>query len=134
MFINFKVKFHLYTDDTQLYTSFSSSESLTSLATLSSVLDFVYSFHTLNRLSVNPDKTEYLLIGTQQQPSKIIDLWLSFHGVPANSARNLGVEFDSDLSFNQHISNVCRWVLVKCDLRTAKGRTGKMREPVMRAM
>src|SRR6267154_2371957 len=56
-------------------------------------------------------KTEYLLIGTQQQRSKVTDSTLSFHSttrVPVSSARNLGVVFQSDLSFNQHISNVCR--------------------------
>src|SRR3989441_13037925 len=38
-------------------------------------------------------KTDYLLIGTQQQSSQITDSLLSFHGialVPASSARNLG--------------------------------------------
>ena len=111
IFLNSKVKFHLYADDTQLYISFSSSESFTNLATLPSTLDSVYSWFTLNRLSVNPDKTEYLLIGTHQQRSKVIDSSLSFCGtslVPSSHVRNLGVEFDSDLSFNHHISNVCR--------------------------
>src|SRR5437867_2596337 len=78
---------------------------------LSHALDSVYSWLTLNRLSVNPNKTEFLLIGTQQQRSKITDSSLSFHGtalVPVSSARNLGVVFQSDLSFDQHISNVCR--------------------------
>ena len=111
IFTNSNVRFHLYADDTQLYISFSSSESSTHLATLSSTLDFVYSWLTLNRLSVNPDKTEYLLIGSHQQLSEVIDSSLSFHGMsltPSSSARNLGVEFDSDLSFNKHIFKICR--------------------------
>ena len=108
---NTNISFHLYADDTQLYISFSSSDSSSALASLSHALDSVYSWLTLNRLSVNPNKTEYLLIGTQQQRSKITDASLSFHGtalVPVSSARNLGVVFESDLSFDQHISNVCR--------------------------
>ena len=28
--------------------------------------------------------------------------------IPSSSARNLGIEFDSELSFNQHISKICR--------------------------
>src|SRR3989442_2898057 len=108
---NTNISFHLYADDTQLYISFSSSDSSSALASLSHALDSVYSWLTLNRLSVNPNKTEYLLIGTQQQRSKITDSSLSFHGtalVPVSSARNLGVVFESDLSFDQQISNVCR--------------------------
>ena len=111
IFTNSKVKFHLYADDTQLYISFSSSDSVGSLATLTSTLDSVYSWLTLNRLSLNPDKTEYILIGTPQQRSKVIHTSLSFGGtslIPSSHVRNLGVEFDSDLSFNQHISNICR--------------------------
>ena len=60
----------------------------------------VDSWFTLNRLSVNSSKTEYLLIGTQQQRAKISDSSLSFRStalVPVSSARNLGVVFQSDL-------------------------------------
>src|SRR6267154_1579238 len=78
---NTNISFHLYADDTQLYISFSSSDSSTALSSLSQALDSVYSCLTLNRLSVNPNKTEYLLIGTQQQCSKLTDSSLSFHRI-----------------------------------------------------
>ena len=66
--------FHFYADDTQLYISFSSVDSTLSLAKLSTALDNVYSWFCSNRLSVNPSKTEYLLIGTAVQRSKVTDL------------------------------------------------------------
>src|SRR5437867_11406295 len=50
---NTNISFHLYADDTQLYISFSSSDSSSALASLSHALDSVYSWLTLNRLSVN---------------------------------------------------------------------------------
>ena len=87
------------------------SLSTSALNTLSTCLDAVYSWLTLNRLSVNPDKTEYLLFGTPQQRSKITHTSLDFRGKslsPGVHARNLGVEFDSNLSFDYHISNICR--------------------------
>src|SRR6188508_3551724 len=65
----------------------------------------------INRLTVNPAKTEFLLIGTHQQRSKIINSSISFNGVPISPsphARNLGVEFDSNLSYTHHITNICR--------------------------
>ena len=103
--------FHLYADDTQLYISFTPSDSQTALTTLSSTLDSVHSWLVSNRLTVNPSKTEYLLIGTLQQRSKVISSSPSFSGTdltPSNNARNLGVIFDDDLSLNKHITSICQ--------------------------
>jgi len=111
IFSNSSVSFHLYADDTQLYISFSSSDSHDSLASLSSTLDSVYTWLTTNRLSVNPSKTEYLIIGTWQQRAKLTSSSLIFNGTPltpTDSARNLGVIFDQDLSMKKHISSICQ--------------------------
>ena len=105
------IQFHFYADDTQLYISFSSSDSDQSLGHLSSVLDQVYSWFCSNRLSVNPSKTEYLLIGTPQQRAKISNSSIYFQNLalsPSHTARNLGVIFDDNLDFKSHISSICR--------------------------
>ena len=102
---------HFYADDSQLYISFSCRDSATALNNLSTTLDSTYDWLTSNRLSVNPSKTEYLLVGTAQQRSKILSPSITFHSntlTPSSHVRNLGVVFDPDLSFNSHISNVCR--------------------------
>jgi len=81
------------------------------LSRLSSALDSVYGWLSSNRLVVNPSKTEYLLVGTPQQRSKIVSSSVTFKGnilSPSNTARNLGVTFDSDLTLTKHISSVCR--------------------------
>ena len=72
------VFFHLYDDDTQLYISFPPSESISSLSLLSSTLNSIYSWFFSNRLSVNPSKTEFLIIGTPQQRSKLSAQIISF--------------------------------------------------------
>ncbi len=108
---NASIKFHFYADDTQLYISFSSSDSDLKLQHLSSVLDKVYSWFCSNRLSVNPSKTEYLLIGTPQQRTKIANSSIYFQNLaltPTPKAKNLGVMFDENLDFKSHISSVCR--------------------------
>ena len=108
---NSTVSYHLYADDTQLYMSFHSSDSIHNLSIISSTLDSVHSWLTSNRLTVNPAKTEYLIIGTPQQRSKITSSSITFSGnqlKPSNSCRNLGVIFDSELSLKKHISSVCR--------------------------
>src|SRR6201995_3715577 len=105
------IKFHFYADETQLYISFSSSDSEQNLGQLSSVLDQVYSWFCANRLCVNPSKTEYLLIGTPQQRRKITNSSGYFQNLaltPSPTARNLGVIFDENLDFKNHISSICR--------------------------
>src|SRR6218665_2991831 len=64
-----------------------------------------------NRLSLNPNKTQFIWFGTPQQLSKL-DLPLlterfssfTFHF----SVRNLGVVLDSTLTFSEHIANLTR--------------------------
>jgi hypothetical protein len=105
------MQFHFYADDTQIYISFSASDSARSLKKLSSTLDLVHSWFSSNRLVVNPTKTEYLLIGTPQQRSKVVNNTVYFKTIPlypSDTARNLGVIFDSNLDFKSHISSICR--------------------------
>ena len=90
------MSFHLYADDTQLYISFSPHDHLDSLRHLSATLDSVYTWLSANRLVVNPSKTEYLLIGSKFQRSKLISSSVIFKGnilSPTPTARNLGVTF-----------------------------------------
>ena len=78
---------------------------------LSSALDSVHAWLTSNRLSVNPSKTEFLIIGTPQQRSKLTATTLTFQGTlltPPDSTRNLGFIFDKDISAKVHISFVCK--------------------------
>ena len=52
----------------------------------------------MNKLTLNPDKTEFLLSGNERQRSKYHSMFpIEIFGVktyPAKSARNLGVIFD----------------------------------------
>jgi len=111
IFDNSPVSSLFYADDSQCYMSFSATDSALSLAKLSSTLDSTYEWLTSNRLCLNPSKTEYLLIGTPQQRSKVLSSSITFRGnnlAPSSDVRNLGVIFDSRLSFTKHISNICR--------------------------
>ena len=65
---------------------------------------------TANLLTLNPSKTEFMLIGLPQQLPKIHSPSLSLPPsqsiLPCSSARNLGFVFDFSLSFSQQISKV----------------------------
>src|SRR5258708_3668591 len=103
--------FHFYADDTQLYISFPPNLSRTPLSLLSSTLDLVHTWFTNNRLCLNPSKTEYIIIGSSYQRSKISSTSISIAGnliKPVSSARNLGIIFDSDLSLRKQISSICQ--------------------------
>ena len=81
------------------------------LNSLQSCLASVQSWMSTNKLKLNPDKTEFLLIGSELQRSKYLSVFpielLSVKTNPANSACNLGVIFDKNFTFRSHISVVC---------------------------
>ena len=102
---------HLYADDSQLYVSCSPGESAAALNGLQSCLASVQSWMSTNKLKLNPDKTEFLLIGNERQRSKYLSMYpielLGVETYPAKSARNLGVIFDKNFNFHSHISAIC---------------------------
>src|SRR6218665_1552218 len=72
---------------------------------------------TSNLLYLNPSKTEFLLIGLQNQLKKIPDPSISFNPdsasthtfTPTSPVRNLGVIFDQNRSFSDHITQLSRF-------------------------
>ena len=64
-----------------------------------------------NKLKLNSDETEFLLIGNERQRSKYLSMFpkelLGVKTYPAKSARNLEVIFDKSFNFRSHISAIC---------------------------
>jgi len=106
------VSHHLYADDTQLFISFLPSQYSTSINQLQSVFSQVSSWMSANLLSLNPSKTEFLVIGLPQQTAKVNDPSLAIDSnnvlQPVTHARNLGFLIDNNLSFDQQISALSR--------------------------
>ena len=106
------ISYHFYADDTQLYISLTPSNFATAISTLQKCLTDVQSWMATNKLKLNPDKTEFILLGTKSQRDKLagffpIDI-LGSKISPTDKARNLGVIFDADFSFSSHVVSVCR--------------------------
>jgi hypothetical protein len=103
---------HLYADDTKLYMSFSAAEFSQNISHLEKTISLVQKWMSSNFLSLNPSKTEFLIIGLRQQLAKLnhptISLPNSVTLCPVKSARNLGVIFDSTLSYSEHISAISK--------------------------
>ncbi len=106
-----RISFHCYADDTQPYISTRPDET-SKLSKLSECVKYVKDWMTNNFLLLNSDETEILLIGHKNSTQNLLDHNLQLDGCPATSStvKNLGVVLDSNLPFENHISNVTKTV------------------------
>lgn len=101
---------HCYADDTQLYISFNPNDSDhrdNAMKAMESCVCDVKEWMKNDRLLLNADKTEFIIIGTRQQLDKIS---LSHLNVGTSEVRNsfcvknLSSWFDNHLNMNEHIA------------------------------
>ena len=111
---------HAFADDTQLYLSFNPDNSLSQAEAVHAVEQCIRAIREwmhADKLKLNENKTEVMLIGTHQQLCKVnlTTLIAGDTGVAAaDNVRNLGVWFDSRLNFNAHITKT--YTLSFCSL------------------
>ena len=95
-----------------MFVSFDDKTCASSLENLSSCLNKIQSWMFNNKLSLNPSKTEFLLLGTPQRLEKFCNLdSVNFDNsliCKSESVRNLGIQFDKSMSFTNHINQVCK--------------------------
>ena len=100
------------TDLHQLFISFSPLNFSSSVNQLQSVFSNVSTWMSANLLSLNPSKTEFLVIGLPKQLAKINNPQLVIDPntvvTPATHARNLGFLIDNNLTLDQQISALSR--------------------------
>src|SRR6218665_566335 len=84
---------------------------------------------TSNLLCLNPSKIEFIVIGLGEQPKKITDPSISLNldsasthtFTPTSTVQNLGVIFDQNLIFSDHITHLSHSCFMHfpdiCDLR-----------------
>ena len=107
--IKHSFNYHLYADDTQLYKSVDVPHVISILQSLNECVSDVSSWMTSNKLKLNEDKTEVMIIGTpaKVKAANISTVELGGEQVTATEAvRNLGVIMDSNLSMDHHISHL----------------------------
>ena len=103
--------YHLYADDTQLYTKFQPNELENVKSSVSECTIDVNNWMSKNKLKMNTDKTEIILCGTSQKLNTldINNVVIGDESVYfSQSVKNLGVYLDQNLNLNVHISNVRR--------------------------
>ena len=101
------VDFHFYADDTQLYISVAPGDS-SALDSLLLCLSSIKCWMSKNFLRLNEDKTEVLIIGSNEQKELITGTLGSLVKESKASVKNLGVFIDDELNFDTHINHVTK--------------------------
>ena len=105
---------HCYADDTQIYLSFkpsSSTSQMDAVRVIEHCIEKIRCWLIQDRLLINDDKTEFMIIGTRQQLCKLQTLNIhvgSSEIKPSLQVRNLGCWLDPNLNMRDHITNVCK--------------------------
>ena len=65
------IKHLLYADDTQIYISITPSNTSNSIKDIQCSLSSVQSWMSANKLKLNPDKTEFIVLGNKRQQAEL---------------------------------------------------------------
>ncbi|KAF7250967.1 putative RNA-directed DNA polymerase from transposon BS [Varanus komodoensis] len=107
---------HQYADDTQLYLLFSTNPG-EAVAVLNRCLAEVREWMRANKLKLNPDKTEVLLVGGSGFGEGGFDLVLNGATLPLrDKIRSLGVLLDPELSLEAQVTAVARNAFLQLQL------------------
>jgi hypothetical protein len=102
------VTFHMYADDTQLWFPFQQENECEIRSEISSVFSAIESFMFKHHLKLNANKTVFLPVSRSNLQFSPLVLKPNLSIPPSTSARNLGIMFDSSLSFTTHIAELRR--------------------------
>ena len=98
-----------YADDTQLYIALANNKAM---SILDNCFHAVHHWLDANGLSLNPDKTDAIVVGTssrQRTDGRISSVAIGAHHIRTKSnIRSLGVTIDDTLSFGDHVDAICK--------------------------
>ena len=108
-----RVEYHFYAGDTQLYITFkcdSMEDAYLGRIRVKCCVEDINSWTIKNKLKLNGAKTELIVISSKHQPRPAIASIQvgeeTINHVP--TVRNLGVLLDQALSYDDHISQLCK--------------------------
>lgn len=109
---------HACADDTQFYLSFgpdSATSQIDAVSAMQDCLENIGAWMVVDRLKLNEDKTEIILIGTRQQLNKVsiahLNIGRATVPIVRSAVRNLGLWFDCYLKMTMQINKICQSVL-----------------------
>ena len=105
---------HCYADDTQIYLSFKPISDISqedAVRAMECCIKKIRRWLIHDRLLLNDNKTEFIIIGTCQQLNKLQAMNIKVGGSVIKSSwqvKNLGSWLDPNLNMHHHITNVCK--------------------------
>ena len=102
----YDLSYHLFADDKQLYTAVRPSEVPAGCQRLVSCISDLQQWCASRRLQLNASKTELIWLGSRVALQKLSTTDSSTTIQPSSVVRNLGVLFDNELTFTQHVSKI----------------------------
>ena len=103
------IHLHLYTDDSQLHLSFKANKYMANIIRLTTCIQEMKNWIASNHLTLNTDKTQFILLGIWQQLVKITCVSINLDGsdIPLSTQVTcLGVIIDSELTLDMQIRRV----------------------------
>ena len=111
---NHNLNYHMYADDTQLYLSIEPTNVHTLIHSLENCIKDVKNWMSDNKLKLNDEKTEIILCNPKKYNVNVSEIKVGNDVVEfTDSARNLGVYFDKDLSLDAHFVHISKAVYLE---------------------
>ena len=114
IFSKYHMNYHLYADDSQLYTASDFSMLDNTLRQTESCIMDTKLFMDSNKLKLNNDKTELIVFKNKFQMKDHVNVNLNIDDCDIASSsyvKNLGVIFDEDLSMSAHVNTVYKSII-----------------------
>ena len=86
---SFRVVYHLYADDKQLYLSFNIMNADAAIVKIEDCLQYVKEWMTENMLKLNEDKTEFLLMSGERQ--RATKFYLQISGITIENSKTVRI-------------------------------------------
>ena len=105
-----KLNYHFYADDTQLYVAFKNYNIDSITDRIANCVSDICLWMEQNKLKLNEEETDILLIHSKFQNSPSLDEIILGNEqlTMAGIVTNLGIIFDKEILFNDHINQLCR--------------------------
>ena len=106
------LQYHCYADDTQLYVTFKpGQDEQQALLQLQNCIELIKSWMAMNFLKLNDDKTEFIILGSSHNLSKVTTKSISIEShtiMSSNCVRNIGAMFDSNMKMANQVGQISK--------------------------